>query len=64
MTLNEAVEGVEYIITSIETDDDELDDFLFSLAKRKGRIKKYRFLSNAVWLLKDFPLNLNRVYSF
>lgn len=36
MTLNEAIEGVEYIITSIETDDDELDDFLFSLGCYAG----------------------------
>jgi ferrous iron transport protein A len=31
MTLREAVEGEEYIIKRIETDDDELDAFLFSL---------------------------------
>ena len=31
MTLREAQEGVEYIIKRIETDDDELDAFLFSL---------------------------------
>lgn len=31
MTLNEAVEGKEYIIKEIVTDDEELDAFLFSL---------------------------------
>ena len=31
MTLLEAVEGKEYIIQGIETDDEELDAFLFSL---------------------------------
>ena len=31
MTLREATEGTEYIIQKIETDDEELDAFLFSL---------------------------------
>lgn len=31
MTLLDAREGVEYVIRSIETDDDELNAFLFSL---------------------------------
>ena len=31
MTLRDAQEGVEYIISSINTDDEELDAFLFSL---------------------------------
>lgn len=31
MTLVSANEGIEYIIKSIETDDEELDAFLFSL---------------------------------
>lgn len=31
MTLREAVEGTEYIIKAIETDDEEMDAFLFSL---------------------------------
>ena len=31
MTLKEAAEGKEYIIKQIETDDDELNSFLFSL---------------------------------
>ncbi len=36
MTLNNAQEGIEYIIKSIVTNDDELDDFLFSLGCYSG----------------------------
>ena len=36
MNLSEAKEGVEYIIKSIETDDEELDAFLFSLGCYSG----------------------------
>lgn len=36
MTLNEALEGKEYIIQKIETDDEELDMFLFSLGCYSG----------------------------
>ena len=36
MTLKEAKEGVEYIISNIETDDEELDAFLFSLGCYSG----------------------------
>lgn len=36
MTLNEAVEGKEYIIKEIVTDDEELDAFLFSLGCYAG----------------------------
>ncbi len=36
MTLKDAVEGKEYIIADIETDDEELDDFLFSLGCYSG----------------------------
>ena len=36
MTLNEAQEGKEYIITAIETDDEELNAFLFSLGCYSG----------------------------
>ena len=36
MTLREAQEGKEYIIKSIETEDDELDAFLFSLGCYSG----------------------------
>ena len=36
MTLREAQLGVEYIIKRIETDDEELDAFLFSLGCYSG----------------------------
>ena len=36
MTLLSATEGKEYIIRSIETDDEELDAFLFSLGCYSG----------------------------
>ena len=36
MNLTQAVEGTEYIVKSIETDDEELDSFLFSLGCYAG----------------------------
>ena len=36
MTLREAVEGTEYIIKAIETDEEEMDAFLFSLGCYTG----------------------------
>ena len=36
MTLKDAIEGTEYIIQQIETDDEELDAFLFSLGCYSG----------------------------
>ena len=36
MNLTEAVEGKEYIISAIETDDEEMDAFLFSLGCYSG----------------------------
>ncbi len=36
MNLRQAEEGIEYIIKSIETDDEELDAFLFSLGCYSG----------------------------
>ncbi len=36
MTLREAAEGKEYVIRAIETDDEELDAFLFSLGCYSG----------------------------
>ena len=36
MNLRDAVEGQEYVILSIETDDEELDAFLFSLGCYAG----------------------------
>ena len=36
MSLKNAKEGIEYVIRSIETDDDELNSFLFSLGCYSG----------------------------
>ena len=36
MNLTDAKEGVEYTVTQIQTDDDELDAFLFSLGCYSG----------------------------
>ena len=36
MTLTDAIEGKEYIISSINTDDEELNAFLFSLGCYSG----------------------------
>lgn len=36
MNLTDALEGKEYIISSIETDDEEMDAFLFSLGCYSG----------------------------
>lgn len=36
MSLKDAIEGKEYIIKQIETDDEELDAFLFSLGCYSG----------------------------
>ncbi len=38
MNLKEAVEGKEYIIRQIETDDQELNAFLFSLGCYSGEV--------------------------
>lgn len=36
MNLKDAIEGKEYIISNIETDDEELNSFLFSLGCYSG----------------------------
>lgn len=36
MTLRDATEGIEYTVKTIETDDEELDAFLFSLGCYSG----------------------------
>ena len=36
MTLRDAIEGKEYVIQSLRTEDDELDAFLFSLGCYSG----------------------------
>ena len=55
MTLREAVEGREYIINSIKTDDEELDAFLFSLGCYSGETITVvsRKKNNCVVSIKD-----------
>ncbi len=55
MTLKEAVEGQEYIIQNIATDDEELNAFLFSLGCYSGEpiTVVYRKKSNCVVSIKD-----------
>ena len=61
MTLLEAVEGTEYIITDIETDDEELDAFLFSLGCYSGeKITVVRHLKGGcVVAIKDARYNID-----
>ncbi len=61
MTLWETEEGREYIISRIDTDDEELDDFLFSLGCYSGesitvvsRLKKSCIVS-----IKDGRYNID-----
>ena len=62
MTLREAEEGKEYIIKSIETDDEELDSFLFSLGCYSGEpitvITQRR--SSCVVSIKDGRYNIDK----
>ena len=55
MNLREAEDGKEYIISKIETDDHELDSFLFSLGCYSGeKITVVRHLkSSLVVAIKD-----------
>lgn len=61
MTLLDAQAGKEYIIRSIETDDDELDSFLFSLGCYSGEpitvVSRKR--SNCVVAIKDGRYNID-----
>ncbi len=62
MTLNEAQEGKEYIIQAIETDDDELNAFLFSLGCYSGEpitvVSRKR--SGCTVSIKDARYNIDR----
>ena len=55
MTLRDAEEGKEYIVRSVETNDDELDAFLFSLGCFAGEtvVVVTKRKSGAVISLKD-----------
>jgi len=61
MTLLDAAEGKEYIIRGIETDDEELDSFLFSLGCYSGEpitvVSRKR--SNCVVAIKDGRYNID-----
>lgn len=62
MTLRDAKEGFEYIIKSIETDDEELNSFLFSLGCYSG--ESIYVVSNkesgCVVSIKDGRYNLDK----
>lgn len=61
MTLLDAKEGIEYIIKSIETDDEELDAFLFSLGCYSGEpiTVVSRTKSSMVVSIKDARYNID-----
>ncbi len=65
MTLMDAQEGKEYIVARIETDDEELNAFLFSLGCYSGEpitvIKKRK--SGCVVAIKDSRYNMDRPLS-
>ena len=62
MNLNMTEEGKEYIIKRIETDDEELNSFLFSLGCYSGEpitvIKRRR--SGSVVAIKDGRYNIDK----
>lgn len=62
MNLTNAAEGKEYIIRSIETDDEELDAFLFSLGCYSGEpITVVSHLKKScVVSIKDARYNMDR----
>ena len=62
MNLMEAQEGKEYIIQGIETDDEELDAFLFSLGCYSGEpiTVVSRKKKNCVVSIKDGRYNIDR----
>lgn len=61
MTLREAHEGKEYIISRINTDDEELDAFLFSLGCYSGEaITVVRHLKGGLIVaIKDARYNID-----
>lgn len=61
MTLNDAVEGREYIIRRIETEDEELNSFLFSLGCYSGEAITVvsRRRSGCVVSIKDGRYNID-----
>lgn len=61
MTLKDAAEGIEYIIEQIETDDEELDAFLFSLGCYSGEAITVisRKKNSCVVSIKDARYNID-----
>ena len=61
MTLLEALEGTEYIIKDIQTDDDELNGFLFTLGCYSGEpiTVVSRKKKNCVVSIKDGRYNID-----
>ena len=61
MTLKDAIEGTEYTVKSINTDDDELNSFLFSLGCYSGEaITVVSHLKNScVVSIKDGRYNID-----
>ncbi|HEZ7991179.1 MAG TPA: FeoA family protein [Ruminococcus sp.] len=61
MTLKDAIEGKEYTVKSINTDDDELNSFLFSLGCYSGEaITVVSHLKNScVVSIKDGRYNID-----
>lgn len=61
MNLKEAQDGIEYVISGINTDDDELNAFLFSLGCYSGeKITVVRHLKGScVVAIKDGRYNID-----
>ncbi len=61
MTLKNAVEGKEYIIQQIKTEDEELDAFLFSLGCYSGEVITVvsRLKGGCVVSIKDGRYNID-----
>ncbi len=61
MNLNDATLGTEYIIVDINTDDEELDAFLFSLGCYSGEkiTVVSRMRKNCVVSIKDARYNID-----
>ena len=61
MTLKEALEGVTYTVQSIETDDEELNAFLFSLGCYSGESITViaRRKSGCIVSIKDARYNID-----
>lgn len=62
MNLNDAVEGKEYVIKSVETQDDELNAFLFSLGCYSGEVITVvsHLKGGCVVSIKDGRYNIDR----